>query len=263
MKGQDPSDECVDIFIKYGLLPGVTLYISKDPLNNVYKDVLEETAPVSESNSIVAKTLEGDSLVVNYPESNSSTSFSTDVDETNAADEDIEVEEEGESHARAYLKRNISSKFARLKSPYDYGAFLKNPLYIPSEFKSRLGVQVLIYSKTKFELYDITNFITSVNTSVSKESGGNFDINFQLISEDDLLKERDSHFQYNNINRTGYIKALTLQSVFRSNDIVYIRFENLKTEEENNEKKILGKYWDMIGLIDSTKIESRFDGKLS
>ena len=57
-----------------------------------------------------------------------------------------------------------------------------------------------------------------------------------------------------NINETGYSKALFLQSLFRDNDLVFIKFETLKLEEnkkDSKEKEISGKVWDMIGLIDS------------
>ena len=57
------------------------------------------------------------------------------------------------------------------------------------------------------------------------------------------------------LNITGYTKALFLQSVFRENDLVFIRFENLQCEALYKiKRKIKGRYWDMIGLIDNTSI---------
>ena len=104
-----------------------------------------------------------------------------------------------------------------------------------------------------------------------------------LVSQSEL--ETESAFQDNNINITGYKKALFLQSIFRENDLVFIRFEKLKSEKdefnteynenkydpslsrvenerkysERKEKKIKGKYWDMIGLIDTTSIDSTYN----
>ena len=116
----------------------------------------------------------------------------------------------------------------------------RNVDYVPEKevpFKYsdiKLAVQVLVYSKAKFKLYDVTNFLSEVNTFVSKTSGGNFNLKMHLFSTSDL--EAGSNFQDNNLNITGYTKALFLQSIFRENDLVFIRFENLKIEKQKEEE---------------------------
>ena len=159
--------------------------------------------------------------------------------------------------------------------------------YVPEKgfryYDTKLAVQVLIFSKVKFKLLDITNFISNITTNTNIGSGGNFSIQMNLISQSEL--ETESAFQNNNINITGYKKALFLQSIFRENDLVFIRFEKLKSEKdefyteyneseydpslsrvankrkysERKEKKIKGKYWDMIGLVDTTSINSTYN----
>lgn len=150
--------------------------------------------------------------------------------------------------------------------------------YIPEKgfkyYDVKLAVQVLVFSKVKFKLLDITNFISNVTTNNNIGSGGNFTIQMNLVSQSEL--DSEASFQDNNINVTGYQKALFLQSIFRENDLVFIRFEKLKaenisdedgnkvkatkeTEDKKEKKKIKGKYWDMIGLIDNTSINSTFN----
>lgn len=129
----------------------------------------------------------------------------------------------------------------------------------------KLAVEVFIYSKAKFKLYNVTNFLSSVETSVVRESGGKFVLQMQLISPNNLdLENKDNlknrnNFQDNNINVKGYRRAQLLQSVFRENDLVFIRYENLKIEEEIKGKNIKGKCWDLMGLIDTTTIVSTFN----
>lgn len=149
--------------------------------------------------------------------------------------------------------------------------------YIPVKgfkyYDLKLTVQVLIFSKVKFKLIDVTNFVSNVTTNAYIGSGGNFSIKMNLISQSDLEQENKSFLQDNNLNITGYQKALFLQSVFRENDLVFIRFEKLRVENydskegysslevqnNNAKKKIKGRYWDMIGLIDNTSINTTYD----
>lgn len=167
------------------------------------------------------------------------------------------------------------------KSPYqDYWEeIISSEKYIKDlHFNTNLTIQVLIYSKTKRKFLDITNFLSSVTTNNFIGSGGNFDLQMNLVSQKDI--DNETNFQDNNISISGYNKALYIQSVFRENDLVFIRFENLKIEkliEERiekekgigikyegpkdikNNKNIRGKYWDIIGLIDNTSINSTYN----
>ena len=150
--------------------------------------------------------------------------------------------------------------------------------YVPEKgfkyYDVKLTTQVLVFSKAKYKILDLTNFISNVTTNTNIGSGGNFSIQMNLVSQSEL--ENGAAFQDNNLNITGYQKALFLQSVFRENDLVFIRFEKLKAEkvEEDGEeklqakkedqdkkekKKVKGKYWDMIGLIDNTSINSTYN----
>lgn len=113
--------------------------------------------------------------------------------------------------------------------------------------------QIVILSKAKGDFLDISNFVVSVNTSVT-HSGGNFSINLAFTSEDNL----DNKNVYNEeiINNLGYKKAMILQGIFRENDLVFIKFEKLNREVLEEDRKIAGLDWTMIGLIDTTSINS-------
>lgn len=119
-----------------------------------------------------------------------------------------------------------------------------------------LTAKVCIFSKMKKKLFDVTKFLNYINTSVT-ETGGNFVLKMNFVSESNI--ENREAYTNENINETGYSKALFLQSLFRDNDLVFIKFETLKLEEnkkDSKEKEISGKVWDMIGLIDSVAIQS-------
>lgn len=119
-----------------------------------------------------------------------------------------------------------------------------------------LTAKVCIFSKMKEKLFDVTKFLNYINISVT-ETGGNFVLRMNFVSESNI--ENREAYTNENINETGYTKALFLQSLFRDNDLVFIKFETLKFEEsekDSKEKEISGKIWDMIGLIDSVAIQS-------
>lgn len=119
-----------------------------------------------------------------------------------------------------------------------------------------LTSKVCIFSKMKEKLFDVTKFLNYINISVT-ETGGNFVLKMNFVSESNI--ENREAYTNENINETGYTKALFLQSLFRDNDLVFIKFETLKLEEskkDSKEKEISGKIWDMIGLIDSVTIQS-------
>ena len=107
----------------------------------------------------------------------------------------------------------------------------------------------------KAKLFDITKFLTYVNTSVT-ESGGNFELRMSFVSENDITE--NNSYTNENINETGYVKALFIQSLIRENDLVFIKFETLKLEEKSKKSNgdVSGKIWDLIGLVDTNEIRS-------
>lgn len=221
LEGNSPSLQIVDILIKYGILPGIEFFIPYEKVYRGYSDIMGDN---------VFKGVDAQAPYKKYWDE-----IFKDVNYT--------------------PEKEVPFKYSDIK----------------------LAVQVLVYSKAKFKIFDITNFLSEVDTFVSKTSGGNFNIKMHLVSMSEL--EVGSNFQDHNLNITGYTKALFLQSIFRENDLVFIRFENLKAEnkdeyeditdkdnyfykigkKQNKKIKIKGKYWDMIGLIDSTSIMSDYN----
>lgn len=141
----------------------------------------------------------------------------------------------------------------------DYNPLIKDVNAISSNLA--FSAKIYIYSKAKKGLYDITNYIDTISTTVS-ESGGNFEIKMTFVSEDTLNKSEDKFgnrdiYSSEDISRQNYLKILYFQSLFRENDLVFIKYELLKIEEkETSNKSISGKYWDMIGLIDINSVHS-------
>lgn len=200
------------------------------------------------------------------------------------------------------MSADIDTDVESLYNKY-YNKVIYDKLYIPkyvrfSNININVSAKVYIYSKANSKLYDVTNFITNLYTSVSRGSGGNFSIELDAINLKNL--ESGNPYQEINTNISGFRDALRLQSIFRENDLVFIKFEPLEIEYKNSyietlssfesnpqekliygknknklfltkenvereqnlinqkmgEKKIKGKLWDMIGLIDSTSIDS-------
>lgn len=168
------------------------------------------------------------------------------------------------------------------KVTQDYSIIMGEDVYVPSTQKSlfnknreeielnidynpslsgtifsdlNLTLKVYIFSKMKAKLFDITKFLTYVNTSVT-ENGGNFELRMSFVSENDITE--NNSYTNENINETGYVKALFLQSLIRENDLVFIKFETLKLEEKSkkNNGDVSGKIWDLIGLVDTNEIRS-------
>lgn len=219
LEATSPSQKTVDILKKYGILTGIELFIPHEKVYRNYDDFMGEN-----------------------------------------------VYKGGRNPYEDYWDEVISARDYVPEKGFRY-------------YDVKLAVQVLIYSKVKFKLIDITNFISNVTTNNNIGSGGNFTIQMNLASQAEINAEQN--FQDNNINITGYTKALFLQSIFRENDLVFIRFEKLKAETDTEEgeyddsipyaqakrerrykksdKKIKGRYWDMIGLVDNTSINSTYN----
>ena len=124
-----------------------------------------------------------------------------------------------------------------------------------------LAMRICIFSKTKEKLYDITNYVDSTTISVT-ETGGNFKIQLLFVSdeslEDSVVSEswlaHDKICNNEDISKDNSLKLLYFQSIFRENDLVFIKFENLELEQ--NKKKVSELFWDMIGLIDVVQLHS-------
>lgn len=139
-----------------------------------------------------------------------------------------------------------------IESNIDY-----NPTIKPGNIYTDLNLALKIYcfSKSNAKLYDITKFLSSVIIN-NTESGGNFELKMSLTSQENL--ESNKGYVVEDINKKGYERALYLQSIFRENDLIFIKFETLKIEDKskNEHGDIHGKFWDMIGLIDTNIINS-------
>lgn len=146
--------------------------------------------------------------------------------------------------------KNIENTMMRV----DYRPSSKNTIYSSLNLK----MEVYIFSKTKAKLIDITNQLNSVTISVT-ETGGNFQI--QMFYSTKLESEDASIYSSEDISYNNSQKIMLFQSMFKENDLVFIKFESLKLEEDVLieklfGKQVAGKYWDMIGLIDITQVHS-------
>lgn len=135
-----------------------------------------------------------------------------------------------------------------------------SPDYAPSNdnrFYSNLlsSLDVRIFSRVKKEFINITKYISNISISTT-ETGGNFSIIINYLNGDSIVdKETNKIYIDNNVSIKNSKKIAYMQSIFRENDLVYIKFEKLKIEEGKDEK--IGNFmWDMIGLIDSTNIHN-------
>lgn len=129
--------------------------------------------------------------------------------------------------------------------------------------------QVFLWSRALGKILDISVFIQSLSTSKSEVGSFNFslspihsleDINF--INDQDIL----NYFVLNNDKKNNidfFYKNI------QYNDIVFVRFEKLKLEEDEklnkdsiiiDQSKLPGKVWDMIGLVDSVSQSSIYSG---
>lgn len=146
--------------------------------------------------------------------------------------------------------KNIENTMMRV----DYRPSSRNTIYSSLNLK----MEVYIFSKTKAKLIDITNQLNSVTISVT-ETGGNFQI--QMFYSTKLESEDASIYSSEDISYNNSQKIMLFQSMFKENDLVFIKFESLKLEEDVLieklfGKQVAGKYWDMIGLIDITQVHS-------
>jgi hypothetical protein len=161
-------------------------------------------------------------------------------------------------------------------------------------------ITVWIYSKgfggenVEGRLFDLSAFIESCQIEVSKE-GGSFTLSLApiigVLREDDgwdIDYSRTDSYVYNGIDnyvsRSNFVKPsgnrlnnrplfsrekFLFHQAIKSNDLVYIKFEELEMEGNKNKKKnpkdfsdyfidghnIESQVWDFIGLVDSNKLK--------
>lgn len=121
-------------------------------------------------------------------------------------------------------------------------------------------VQVWVYCKSRNKIFDITRLCNSVTVNSGKP-GSSFSIDCPMFDGDiDGLNLQES----NSVIISGLPKIHPLSKLITSNDIVWIKFEELEEEEDHrkvegntnwstiDEFSLAGQFYDMIGLVDST-----------
>jgi hypothetical protein len=119
-----------------------------------------------------------------------------------------------------------------------------------------------IWCRTVNDWIDVTPYISSVTTSMSKD-GGSFNITFDDVTcsystDAGWFPDNDDRYNVNspmqfdkrgNSSRNNFYCNIILSE----NDLVFIRLERLEIDTNLTENiSPVGKVWDMIGLIDST-----------
>lgn len=129
-----------------------------------------------------------------------------------------------------------------------------NYLYSPENYGSEKSqiVTVYVFSRTKGKLLDITNSLYQITTNVT-QTGGNFSLKYAL----NYNFANEEYAFDNSIASESYKQAASIQNILRENDLIYIKFETLQIENTQDNKKVYGKVWDMIGLIDITELSSQ------
>ena len=139
----------------------------------------------------------------------------------------------------------------------------------------RIGARVWIafpYQDKNYVLYDVSAFVSSINTSKSMSSGG---FNLSMVytrSTTDLMALGGRQFisEHSFSGNMGNNQFISLFDCLPQNSLVFIRLENSddvgdKTTLDNNkeENNVLavrngdlksGLHWDMIGLVDNVNI---------
>lgn len=128
-------------------------------------------------------------------------------------------------------------------------------------------VQVWVYCKSKGKIYDITRLCNSVTVN-SNKPGSNFSIDCPMF--DGKIEDLDLQ-ENNSVIISGIPKIHPLSKLVTSNDIVWIKFEELEVEEDHrnlgwnmsenkwninyaiiDEFSLADQFYDLIGLVDST-----------
>lgn len=153
---------------------------------------------------------------------------------------------------------------------------LKDPKYKPSENLSISGdslkeeyptISVWMWMRSMNRIMDVSKFVENLSISVTK-SGGSFNITFAAIEDigdditstdiDRIVFESNLYNNQDSKNRTEFF----FHSKVNCNDVVWIKLEELEIRNENRNNSefivpftdIPGQVYDMIGLVDSTRI---------
>lgn len=125
--------------------------------------------------------------------------------------------------------------------------------------------QVWVYSKALNKIINLSPFIVTLNTSKNDVGSFNISLNPILGEKRSLSSSLKNKINYFDINQGIDYFSKYLQY----NDIVFIRFEKLELEKDNEElydfeiskSKLPNQIFDMIGLIDS--VSSNINSKIT
>lgn len=153
---------------------------------------------------------------------------------------------------------------------------LKDPLYVPYEEDSQkiemtggvrtllrkaINVRVWIYMRALDKIYDVSRLVMACSTDKSMDIG-NFNVEVSPVLNADGIGSELNRFAIR--NNEGRLVQDFFTKYVQQNDLVFIRFEQLKKEQAEGlnayrddgwgevPKSRLGEHllWDMIGLVD-------------
>jgi len=151
----------------------------------------------------------------------------------------------------------------------EFKALINDPSYIKQETVrgntsvvnfNHVSFSCWIYSRALDKIVNVSPFLRSIDTSVSS-NGGTFSLSFNDISSlEEVYNNAGGYFNYFNKVTGGKYNLSFFTKYLQQNDIVWIRFEELRVEDRENEKldliidksQLPEKIYDLIGLIDNS-----------
>ena len=131
------------------------------------------------------------------------------------------------------------------------------------------NIKVWVWCRALNKLINLSPFILDLDTQ--KTDVGNFSFSLNPLHSDKKYfnTENEDTVNYFNLKKDGKFQIDYFHRNLQQNDIVFIRFERLKIEKEDNTKpyfdfeinssELPGQVWDMIGLIDTCTVNSSFN----
>jgi len=127
--------------------------------------------------------------------------------------------------------------------------------------------QVWLWSRALNKIVDVSPFITSLTTE--KSDVGQFSFNLSPVKNIEELTSVQSNnvINYFFLNNKGKHDFEFFYKNFQYNDLVFIRFEKLKIDEnlktnaynfEVDKTNLPGQVWDMIGLVDTCSVNQSY-----